>query len=233
MGKQNLVWGGCAGIDHGDNVARGYITIDHVSDCTFPPNEVTWMLPPDGFHLFRGALARENVLWGDYFLVTASQDFAQGNSLVHIPWDRSRTQGTAQSFYGSYLDFDGSDGRMPLPSTFRGRFVDGGPFDGGTDFLIWRDTRAGAFERFNCGTLPSWAPLGSPPLTVFDEQENFVTLAGGIEQLCPGGGTAAALCCYASIPPDLGTVGGFVYFDLWHLQPHTSLALQHRPGSQR
>lgn len=216
-GKQNLVQDGrCGGFDHGDAVARGYLTIDHVTDCTYPPTVTTWTLPPGGFHLYRAALDRENVLWGDFFVVTPGQNFAQGDRLVHVPWDGARIEDTAQSFYGSSLGFDGADGRLPLPSEFLGRFIDGGPFDGGTDFFVWRDTRSGAFERFQCGTSPSWAPLRSPPIEVFDEAENSVVLPGGLDQLCLGGAAPAALRCRVVVPPGLGTISGFVLFDLWH-----------------
>jgi len=63
------------------------------------------------------------------------------------------------------------DNREPLATEFATRFLVGGPFTGGTDLAVWRDSkvRQGAFT---CGTLPSWYPLGQEAIVIFDEQEH-------------------------------------------------------------
>jgi hypothetical protein len=36
----------------------------------------------------------------------------------------------------------GQDQREPLPTVFAARFINGGIFDGGTDLIVWRDSKA-------------------------------------------------------------------------------------------
>ena len=47
-----------------------------------------------------------------------------------------------------------------------------GPFEGGTDLLVWRDTRDPKANAVPCGSAPSWSPPGEEQLVFFDEQEN-------------------------------------------------------------
>ena len=64
--------------------------------------------------------------------------------------------------------------REPLATNFAVRFLNGGPFTGGTNLVTWRDSkvRQGAFK---CGTTPAWYPLGQEQIVIFDEQEHPVT----------------------------------------------------------
>jgi hypothetical protein len=73
--------GACGGYDHGDRIARGYVTVDTVNACntTFPSDP--GYFGPGGF------VTNQNVLWGDYFYVNAGENFAQGETLVHIEAD--------------------------------------------------------------------------------------------------------------------------------------------------
>ena len=48
------------------------------------------------------------------------------------------------TFYGRFHAWDGRDKRSPLPMVWTSRFLNGGPFSGGTDLLIYRDTRSAA-----------------------------------------------------------------------------------------
>src|SRR4029079_5844337 len=72
--------GGCAGLAHGDNTARGYITVDTVNNCTLRFPGDPGYFGPGG----TGDVTNQNVLWGDYFYVNPGQNFAQGETLVHI-----------------------------------------------------------------------------------------------------------------------------------------------------
>src|SRR5438309_480871 len=70
----------CAGRNLGDNVARGYITVDTVNNCTL-------RFPGDPGYFGAGGTGdatNQNVLWGDYFYVNPGANFADGNPLVHI-----------------------------------------------------------------------------------------------------------------------------------------------------
>ena len=79
------------------------------------------------------------------------------------------------TFYGRYVAWNASDNREPLATSFAVRFINGGPFDGGTDLIVWRDSKVNQ-GSFVCpaaaGSRPPWYPLGQEAVVVFDEQEN-------------------------------------------------------------
>jgi len=161
----------CFGLDHGDNVARGYITVDTVNNCTlrFPDS-------PGYFPAGSGDATDQNVLWGDYFYVNSATNRADGNPLVHIEASSTAPQTTTAgqyTFYGRYVNFNASDNREPLSTTFAARYVNGGTFTGGTSYVVWRDSKTNIQTAgFVCGNLPFWYPLGQEGLVIFDEQEH-------------------------------------------------------------
>ncbi len=160
------VFGGlCSGVDHGDNVARGYITIDSVSFCTLDfPGDTGYFIAGGN-----GAANNQNVLWGDYFYVNAFHEFAQGNPLVHLEASDDLGAGN-YTFYRRYSG--GADQREGLGSTFASRFATGGAFSGGTELIVWRDSKR-AIAPFSCAlTAPLPFPLGNFQIVVFDEEEN-------------------------------------------------------------
>ncbi len=165
-GNASSVFGGaCSGADHGDNVARGYITIDNVNFCTLDfPGDVGYFV--DGG---QGAANNINQLWGDYFYVDVANAFAQGETLVHIEADNAIGVGD-YTFYARYSG--GEDNREGLASTFASRYVlDFGGLSGGTDLAVWRDSKL-AIGPFGCGGLPAPFPLTQNQIVIFDEEEN-------------------------------------------------------------
>jgi hypothetical protein len=157
----------CAGENYGDNVARGYITIDQVEACsTLFPNS-------PGYFGVGGIAGNDNILWGDVFYVDPSNNFAQGETAVHI---ESAPAGFFvpgdYTFYGRYVAFTAADQREPLATTFGTRYLTGGAFDGGTDILCWRDTKTDPQPR-NCALgAPPPMPLSQTQVVIFDEEEN-------------------------------------------------------------
>jgi len=172
-GKFSSILGGCAGLDLGDHVARGYVTVDTVSNCTL-------RFPGDAGYFVSGGqgdATDQNVLWGDYFYLNEGQKSAQGETLVHVEADPGNPQTSAPgqyTFYGRYVGWSAADNREPLATNFAVRFLSGGAFNGGTDLLVWRDSKVkqGAFQ---CGTTPAWYPLGQEQIVIFDEQEHPLT----------------------------------------------------------
>jgi hypothetical protein len=184
-GQNAPAYGGCLAANHGDNIARGYITVDSVTQCN--------LLFPSSATYFSGGVAdNRNLLWGDYFYVNNGANFAQGETLVHI---ESCIPGNGYSgyvgngagfcpfapgdytFYGRYAAVAGQDQREPLATTFATRFINGGVFDGGTDLIVWRDSKTiptGVNGPYTCGstTRPAWFPLNQNDVVAFDEQEN-------------------------------------------------------------
>ncbi len=169
-GKFSNILGGCAGIDHGDRIARGYVTVDTVSNCTLRfPGDLGYFASGG-----TGDATDQNVLWGDYFYVDELLSYASGNPLVHIEASATNPETSVAgqyTFYGRYVGFTAADNREPLSTEFATRFLVGGAFTGGTDLTVWRDSkvRQGAFT---CGTLPAWYPLGQEQIVIFDEQEH-------------------------------------------------------------
>jgi hypothetical protein len=95
-GLFSAILNGCAGRAFGDNIARGYITVDDVNSCSL-------LFPSSTGYFISGGLGiadNDNVLWGDYFYVNAGENFAQGETLVHVEADAAAfaTPG-AYSFY--------------------------------------------------------------------------------------------------------------------------------------
>ena len=157
--------GACSAQNLGDNVARGYITIDNVNFCTLDfPGDVGYFI--DGGN---GAANNINQLWGDYFYVDVANAFAQGETLVHIEADQSIGVGD-YTFYAKFSG--GEDNREGLASTFATRYVqDFGGLPGGTDLAVWRDEKVIA-GPFGCGAIPAPYPLSQNQIVIFDEEEN-------------------------------------------------------------
>jgi hypothetical protein len=161
--------GRCAGRDLGDNIARGYVTVDTVSNCT-------QRFPGDPSY-FTNDATFQNALWGDFFLVHELQNYADGNPLVHIEASLTDLQTTTPgqyTFYGRYVGWNATDHREPLSTNFAARYITQGLFDAGTSLIVWRDSKVNQ-APFVCpslgGSLPPWYPLGQEGIVIFDEQE--------------------------------------------------------------
>jgi hypothetical protein len=182
-GRPSEVLGGCAAQIFGDNIARGYVTVDTVNNCTLRfPGDPGYFVPGGG-----GDATNQNILWGDYFYVNQGQSFASGNTLVHIeaspgngtssfntyppPGSPETTLPGQYTFYGRYVNWTASDNREPLATNFATRFVTGGTFSGGTSLIVWRDSKFNQ-GSFPCRNLPLWYPLGQEGIVIFDEQEH-------------------------------------------------------------
>ncbi len=193
-GGPSAIYGGrCGGADYGDNIARGYVTVDVVNDCTLlTPCDIGYFTiqSSDDFPIIG---AYDNAIWGDWYMIDYANNFAQGDTLVHIESvlrnmvENGPDGGIAFSgpvdwtFWGRCATiFDGDrevvDFREPLPSTFATRFYQNAAFTGGTDFLVWRDSlfnhAFGDEDGFSCTFGPSWFPLNERQVVFFDEQEN-------------------------------------------------------------
>jgi hypothetical protein len=167
----------CAG--HGGRpaqLASGYVTIDTVRRCS--PAAVGTRVHTPADPQYFGAPGVEaladtaNVLWGDVFYVESGGNQADSETAVAIVADPDFFSAGDYTFYGRFVGFDGRDKRAPLSSLYYARYLDGGPFSGGTDLLVWRDTRESAPAPRACGVQPSWQPLGELQMVVFDEEEN-------------------------------------------------------------
>jgi hypothetical protein len=175
QGNQSPATGNCAGSKQKDNILRGYITVDTVNSCN--------LFFPSDWAFYAPFITNQNVLWGDVFYVNPAQNFAQGDTVVHIEACPTCFVPGDHTFYGRYNGNSAADAREALPTTMAARFVNGGGFDGGTDYLVWREANAAA-SGYSC-TLQgpgSWYPLESTQIVIFDEEEQPVT-----SEQCPSG----------------------------------------------
>lgn len=160
-----LVGGLCLGVDHGDSIARGYITIDSTNLCGLG-------LPDDSGYFVDGGLGEANnlnALLGESVRIDAAEGTATGDTLVHLEADAALGAGS-YTFYRRYSG--GADNREPLGTAFWARYLDGGAFANGTHLTYWRDSKR-AVNAFSCAlTAPAPYPLGQTQLVAFDEQEN-------------------------------------------------------------
>jgi len=188
-----LLGGRCAGLRYNDGIARGYVTIDVANSCsTAFPGDAGYFVAGGS-----GIAGNRNILWGDYFHVNSAENFAQGDVLVHIEADGSAFNGDFygsafvagdHTFYGRYVGATAVDGREALPSIYAVRYLDGGPFSGGTGITVWRESTTNAVAAFTCpaqNARPAWYPLGLTQIVVFDEEENPITQDGCSISPCP------------------------------------------------
>ena len=171
--------GSCAGVDHGDRIARGYVTADTVNACSLDfPGDVGYFLPGG-----TGVATNQNVIWGDYFYVNPGENFAQGETLVHLEADA--LLGPANYTFYSRLAPGGADNREALSNVFAVRYLNGGAFDGGTSLLVWRDSKR-IINPFNCALVaPAPFELSQNQVVVFDEEENLEVPEGCTISPCP------------------------------------------------
>lgn len=158
----------CAGQDYGDEIARGYVTIDQVERCSL------LIATSPGYFGLGGVAGNENVLWGDVFYVDPGNDFAQGEMAVHVESAEPGffTPGD-YTFYGRYVAFSGVDQREPLGTQYGTRFLAGPPFDR-SDILCWRDSKSDPSPRA-CNTGPP------PPMPLSQVLAVAISESGCIE----------------------------------------------------
>ena len=167
--------GNCAGSYHPDQIARGYITVDVVDECSgvegydpnFTPKNTTYPYFANGAGT--GIALDTNRLWGDVVYVDLGNAAAQGSEAVALWANPTQFSGTnIYTFYGRLSGWDGRDDRVPLPRTWDQRFINGGAFAGGADFIVWRDT-AVPVAYASCGSAPAWYPLTTSVANALDE----------------------------------------------------------------
>lgn len=210
-GQFSSLYGGCSGANHGDNIARGYITVDSVTSCNLS-------FPSDAGY-FTSFADNRNLLWGDYFYVNSAENFASGETLVHIESCSTPSVGNGANqcpfvtgdytFYGRYAAVAGQDQREPLASTFASRYINGGTFGGGTDLIVWRDSKTrptGANGTHSCSSAPSWYPLNQSDVVAFDEEENPTDLCFQGDNVSPP--TGGADTCFPLEAQRVSLLGG-------------------------
>jgi hypothetical protein len=170
----------CAGVNHGDRIARGYITVDAVNNCTTRfPGDVGYFGAGG-----TGDATNQNTLWGDAFYINKATNKAFAQPLVHVlasATDPATSTSGRYTFYGRYDGFTAVDNRQPLSTSFAARYINATSAEGkryfssGTSMIVWRDSKV-AQSAFTCpaalGSTPAWYGLGQEGIAIFDEQEH-------------------------------------------------------------
>jgi hypothetical protein len=183
-----LLGGNCAGLAYGDHIARGYVTVDTVANCTLRfPSDVGYFAPGGA-----GDATDQNVLWGDVVYSNPKANQSYGDTLVHIEASATNPETSVPgqyTFYGRYVGWTATDHREPLATNFAARFSNlTGAAGSGTGLVTWRDSKV-AQGAFKCGTTPAWYPLGQEEVVIFDGQEHaLVPLSFPVSPQPPGGG---------------------------------------------
>ena len=168
-GQASATWGGmCGAVNHGDLRARGYVTVDSVTQCsTLFPNNNAYQT---------GVMDFRNILWGEYAVIERSLNLAYGDSLVHIEAGSSQDPLVGESgdytFYGRYTGFQALDRREPLATHWFARY----DTTQQSEVIAWRDSGNTSFT-FACGFTPLSFPMTSHDAVAFDERENAATIS--------------------------------------------------------
>jgi hypothetical protein len=228
----SLLGGQCAGVAHGDGIARGYVTIDAVNSCsTLVPGDAGYFVAGG-----TGIASNANVLWGEQSTFNASTGVAYGDALVHIEADAlaPETNGpptlifdnpdpmipdTFLADYTFYARLQGAipaDNREGLPTVLKNRYAFSGAVTG-TTALVWRDP--GDVAPFACGNPPP--ALETRQIVAFDHQEDPTVVSPSplpyASQAVDLGGSA--LIPYAS---------GMLYYNLEVNTPHVDLGTRNQ-----
>lgn len=164
--------------------ACGYITIDDARQCSLvlDMRDITYFVNGG-----LGIATDDNQLWGDYYIIDPTNNYAFGDTLVHIEADPAFTGlPTNYTYYGRYVLGDGRDNREPLGTTWGNRYIGAGIF-GKTDLIVWRDSTVSDpydVTGHRCYPVgPDWWPLNETEVIVFNEEEDAVEICyftGGI-----------------------------------------------------
>ncbi|HKV13049.1 MAG TPA: hypothetical protein VJ725_33215 [Thermoanaerobaculia bacterium] len=180
-GTASQLFGGlCAGSSYGDGIARGYATVDVVTQCTAA-------LPGQpGYFGATGVAGYDNVLWGEYAMVEPANNLAHGDALVHLQASTTNplTSISGQpTFYGRYVNWTAADHREALPASWGVSSRRGGAFDGGSRLLVWRDSGQ-VHQPFACASSLATFPMSQGLSLHFDDYGKDVpvpSLALGLE----------------------------------------------------
>jgi hypothetical protein len=144
----------CAGVNYGDRIARGYITVDAVNNCTTRfPGDVGYFGAGG-----TGDATNQNTLWSDAFYINQAAHKAFAQPLVHVlasATDPATSTSGRYTFYGRYDGFTAVDNRQPLSTSFATRYINATSVEGtryfsaGTSMIVWRDAKV-AQSAFTC-----------------------------------------------------------------------------------
>ncbi len=188
VGQAGGAWGTAT-----DYIARGYITIDNLNDCSINfPNTSGYF---DNAGIGAATVKTQNQLWGDWYIIDEGR--AIGDNLVAIEaYNDQQYPGEDfaagdYTFYGRYVTALATDQREPSGSVWGARYLQpNAVFTGGTDLLVWRDAKCGRDAPWSCTDGPVWANLEETQVVDFSLSEDAIELCGSVGGSSGGGGVS-------------------------------------------
>lgn len=169
----------CMSSNHGDSIARGYVTIDSVSSCSLLNPASPGYFVSGGV----GIASNRNKLVGSFTVLDRNGMQFPASPMVHIEASGTDTLTITpgnHTFYGLMVNALASDNREPLGSVWDARVYSSSGLGGfnDTEFVVWRDRGSSAqmTTGTNCGALPPPFPLQQTQVGMFDESEQVVAL---------------------------------------------------------
>ncbi|MBL0029662.1 MAG: hypothetical protein IPO95_11610 [Rhodanobacteraceae bacterium] len=186
LASLNYFGGSCGAINYGDGIARGYVTIDTVTQCTTDSPYETAFFPG-------GIADRRNILMGSYVISNANGSRMVAANAVHV--ESRYVAGPAPSYglYSSLTNYSTVSEREALPTAWAGRAV-----AGKTDLNYWRDPGQKITPVAGCA-VPAAFPLPLRDLSVFSGNgTNTANPAGALFPYASGRVAGSALSLAAS-----------------------------------
>lgn len=155
------------GSDYGDGLARGYVLVDAM-------NQANAGFPGSAGYFVSGGTGKasnDNVLWGDYIYLDPQNNFAEGDTLVHIEASSTDARVTTNgyyTFYGTLVNGTAADNREPLATGWAASYDLEDSYRPG-DLVYWRDPKV-VTTPVNPWARPSWWPLQQAAFTAHDEE---------------------------------------------------------------
>lgn len=160
---------GCPGADHGDAIARGYVTVDTVTACS--TTQVT-----SGTY-WGTQLATANTLLGSFVMTQGPDRPAYAEQAVHIEASTTDARVDEATFYGALVGYNGADARERLPTQWS---VEAAATR--SDVIVWRDTKRTQTDPAAVGcsaAAQSALDLAQGSLNFFSEAEAFTQYEDG------------------------------------------------------
>lgn len=202
-GKMSTIGGQCSGFDHGDNVARGYVTLNTVNNCTTRnPGDPGYFVGGGG-----GDVTYQNVVYGEWVLLGDNARMVHSGPGVAIEASFQDPQVNVPgdyTFFGRHVGFLASDSREPLPATWA---LDTQARSG--ELIVWRDPKVPP-ARFSCATdgPSSFYPLNQEAAILFDPQADVTEPTG------PRFPLVSQRVSLAEVGLPAGTKSGWTYLSL-------------------
>ncbi len=180
-GQPDPTFGDCWGETYADRRMRGYITVDASRECGgVQPLPLVRFAPDDAVYpISATASPTASPPSATCFMATSStsippQNLADGSEAVALWADPTRFPGpNVFTFYGRFHGWDGRDRRVPLPSAWNLRFLNGGPFAGGAAAIVYHDPGTPYVGNAACGFRPGRLPLAGTAATLDEDGQNF------------------------------------------------------------